>query len=412
VDGQDIGEFVVDINFPDIIVPVCDPQRPGPQACYDPRQTMTKSSFGYCDNGKAQCYDRMKPRMGCARKTTSSKWTLETSVWSQHELFHGGFKKSIHAFEFEASFGSIAGVPMKGSLSVVSPILGIAPSRMSCRNSTMASSFGSVFLISQDAISFFEPKPGDLENTAWTQEYQLVPINNSLPLGKYAFNIFSPSIGHVDVLGKNVSSHWTTLIDTTQECLIIPDFMLENIRAWTSGDGTDLRFYLEDGDVGDGRPFVSIPLKETCIKTFHVNFDDSSIISTAINTIFFGTASLKAILRTGENLVFETSQPFRIRFPTSVEEVGREYSGINVPSCIGEQLYYQPRNVCIDPDCGLYFFSELNEEARVCVWRPFVAYMVYTTVIGYILMELFAQRLKSRAVDLAQFACERNISSE
>jgi hypothetical protein len=222
--------------------------------------------------------------------------------------------------------------------------------------------------------------------------------------------MYTPSMGDVNVLGLNISSHWTAIFDTTQECLILPEFMDDNIQAWL-GNGDDLRFFLSDADIGVIRPFVTIPLKEICIKHFPSWSDDDRFARTGSRPIILGTTVIKAIIGHDGPIAFETHHPYRIRFPVQSDDGDNWRLGTVVkPTCRGSQVYYEPRNICIDPDCSSYYLLWLDDELKVCVWYPIVSYLVYTAVITFILMEVFAERLKNRAIQLAQFACERNSS--
>jgi hypothetical protein len=415
VDGQETGRMIVDLNYPDVVVPVCDPKSTSPSGkCFDPKKS---NSFRYCDNGRAQCFDRMEPKMQCYRSVPAAKWSLETSTFTEHHLSISGAVTAFHSFEFEASLGANnkqnSVVPIKGSLSVKDPILGLGPARISCRNETFVSRSGAQFIeIGKDSIVLSESVPLDAESSEWTESYHMVPVNASWVLGKYAFNMFSPTVCEANVLGHNVSSHWTAVVDLTQECLIVPQFMLENIQAWQGGDKR-IEFTLSNpsGDeIGQRTSRVVVPLDGVCVKSFPAKPTDGEFELTSMRPIVLGTSVIMSLAGADGAIGFETQAPYRIRMPVVAGSKHTPPCTVPRPTCIGNQYYYEARNDCVDPDCDAFFFSELDFNTRECVWKPIVPYLMYSALIGYVLIEMFAYRLKQRATQLAQSACERNMN--
>ena len=404
IDGQPIGPLLVDFNYPDIVVPVCTKKEWAigdrqvlNSFCYDPK---TSNGFRYCDSGKDQCFDLMSPQLSCKRSVPASKWSLETSTLTEHTFEIEGSVISLHAFEFTSSLGNTT-VPMKGSISLKSGILGLAPPRLSCRNETMVSKIGSKYMeLRRDAIILYRDVQDKTEGS-WTVPYHLLSVNASAVKGKFAFNMFNPKVCGVEILGWNVSSHWTSLIDLSQECLQLPDFMVENLHAWGGGDGR-LMFKVDQNSDG----WVSIPLDKVCIKSFRISDSDGNFESTANNPIVFGSRAVEALTESG-TIGFESIRPYRLRLPTSTK-IQTIKCPVPRPTCIGEQIYYESRNVCLDPICEAYMFSVIDPESHVCVWRPVVPYLAYTLILAYVVSELFTFRLKQRALDLSRSACERS----
>ena len=402
IDGQSIGPMLVDFNYPDIIVPICEKQawavedkRNPDSLCYNPK---VSDAFLYCDSGKDQCYDRMSPQLSCKRTIPANKWTLETSTLTEHSLEVEGAVTSLHAFEFSSYFAKQPNVPMKGSISIKSGILGLAPARISCRNDTFVQKLKAKYIeISTDGISFFREIPKS-SKSVWSVPYHLVPVNVSSVQGKYAFNMVTPTVCGVDVLGWNASAHWTAVIDASQECLMVPQFMVDNIHAWEGGD-RKLRFRVDH----DSDDWVTIPLGKVCVAPLP-QFEDISL--TGMYPIIVGS-SVIAALSTDGSVGFEVEAPYRIRL--TVDD-GSPVTKCPVPRpvCKGQQTYFEPRNICIDPVCDDSFVSELDMESRECVWRPVIPYLAYSMIFGYIILELFTFRLQNRAIDIIRTACERS----
>jgi hypothetical protein len=403
IDGQSVGPMLIDFNYPDIVVPVCTNKdwaiqdRQDPQSlCYNPK---TSDAFRYCDSGTEQCFDLMSPKLSCMRSVPASKWSLETSTLTEHTFEIEGRVTSIHAFEFSSTLGGAkVHVPMKGSISLKTGVLGLAPPRISCRNETMLTKIGSKYVeFGKDSIVLFRDSV-ESSKGSWTVPYHLLPVNSSSVRGKFAFNMFSPRVCGVDVLGWNISSHWTSIIDVSRECLILPDFVVDNLHAWEGGDG-HLMFKVDQ----NSEQLVTIPLGKVCIQEFRIM--DGNFESTGNNPIVFGASVIRALTESG-SIGFESITPYRIRLPTTnIQSIS---CPVPRPTCVGEQTYYEARNVCLDPLCEAYMLAEMDEETRVCEWRAVVPYVAYTLILAYLIMELFTFRLRGRAVEISRLACERS----
>lgn len=397
INGQSFA-MMIDVNSADAIVPICNSSRAASE-CFDP----TKSgAFRYC-SGDSFCFDRQEPQFACNRTVPVSEWSLESSVFSQHKILIDGVSSDISAFEFVDS--AYVGenwkgvVPLKGAVDLRRPVLGIGPKRMSCRNKTLASELGATYMeISAESLSFFAlPNPG----ITFSQPFQMVPTNASVMLGKYAFNMHRPSVCGVDILG-NVSSHWSVIVDPTTECLVLPEFMLSNLRTWKMGSDNFLSFSLSDDSSVTGDA-VALDLSNVCLQSRPVAESDSDFGYTGIRPVVLGYRALQAIGKVG----FEISSPFRVGF--SLTTPPAHSCTTPVPACIGDQTYHAASNSCIDPPCGDFLFSELNMATRICDWKPFTAYLVYGTVLLIVVGELALHRLRRKTLQLAQSSCERDI---
>ena len=394
---------IVDFQSPDLILPICTPDT-GTSNCYDPRKS---GAFRYC-SGDSRCFDRQSPPFSCARTTLSSEWSLDTASFTDHVLLVDGVVSHIPTFEFVATQASVNGVmisrvPAKGTVASGAPaLLGLGPNRMSCRNETLVSRLGTNFCeLRGDSIDFYAHSPPSTNQSMWTEQYQLSHTNASAVLGKYAFNLFNPTVCGVDLLG-NVSYRWTAVVDTTQECLVLPEFLFNNLKAWKSGSNGMLYFGLTDG-AGPGA--VSMDLTDVCIQSQPAPFGAVDFAISGQRPIVFGIRALRALGPIG----FETSHPFRMRFRLA-SSVSTQCS-VASPVCVGQQVYHESSNACIDPPCGDYIFSEIDQDQRVCVWKGLTSYLVYAAIAVLVVGELVLHRLNKKITSLAQSACERNIET-
>lgn len=389
----------IDVNSADLIVPICT-SRSGGSDCYDPRNSGT---FAYCA-GTAQCYDRQSPPFACSRTVPASEWSIDTSIYTQHTLGLAGSMIGVNTFEFTATVSIIGNdtpvrTPLKGSITQgFKGVFGVGASRMSCRNETFATQQGAKYMqISIGNISFFADPPAD---PLWTEMYQLVPTNTSATLGKYAFNMFRPTVCGIDLLG-NISSHWTTVVDTTEPCLVVPDFMFKSLATWRPGSDNKLYFSLRDGGNHES---VFFELDHVCLKSLPVSASSTDFASTGIRPIVLGNQALRAL----GIIAFETISPFRMHFDNRATGHSAACT-ISKPVCIGQQVFYPQLNVCLNPDCDSYLMSELDPDTMQCVWKSYVNYVLTSIIAFIVIAEFYLYRLSVKTSSVAQAACERHL---
>lgn len=375
--------LIIDFNSPDLIVPIADD-------LYDPKSS---GSFRYC-SGDSACYDRQVPPFTCPRTVPSTEWSVDTSVLTRHSVTIDGAAIGLNCFEFIESIGSAQQVPMKGAVDAKVSVLGIGPRRMSCRDQTFVTSIGSKYItLSPDRISFgnelkIEP--------AWSDVFHTSPSNSSSLLGKYAFNIFKPTVCGVDIL-EDVSAQWTVVMDSTVECLVLPQFFYERIKAWKPfSDG--VLYFTVDQDGAQG--YVGLDLKDVCVQS---RMDSADSVLTSKRPIVLGYRALQAM----ETLVLETSEPFRVGLIGGM----KPYLDCTaqVPQCVGQQIYNRGTNTCAYPDCSAFLFSRLNPESGSCEFMSSLPYVIYITITALVLGEIAVFFLRRKAIQVAQEACERNV---
>ena len=266
---------------------------------------------------------------------------------------------------------------------------------MSCRNETALSALGvEYFALSGEDILFYKSGMG---LGAWTEKYMLGSANVSATLGKYAFNAYTPKVCGVDLLG-NTSSHWTTIIDSTKKCLVLPSILFNNLAVWRPGSNNILYFGLEEER--NGNRFVALDLSKVCVESSKLI--DTGI--TATNPIIIGYQALAMLLKNGA-IGFETLPPFRMQFDGTVDKINPTCSVIRT-TCIGNQVYHEPGNVCIYPECSSFLFSELDMSSGTCIWRSYVPLAVYTAIAILMVGELLIFALNRKVSSMAQAACE------
>jgi hypothetical protein len=383
-------KLVIDLNSADLIVPVCKESN---SECIDP---YSSGSFRYC-SGSSYCYDRQIPPLQCRDTVPSTEWSLDTSTWTRHGLTIDGAQISIKSFEFTDSLTvndkTYAMIPAKGAPDIGRGVAGFAPSRRSCRNETWLSALGFEYVdIGPNELKLNSDRP----EFEWTPTYQTIPTNSSTMLGKYAFNLFRPTICGIDLLDE-VSSQWTAMIDTTIECLILPSFLHDNLKVWKSGSNNVL--YFEVSREG-GHGFVSLNLNDVCIQS--ISYSERPNAITGLNPIVIGYRALQAL----GAVKLEAQEPFRLSFRT--EESRIDECTITPVGCTGQQTYHKASNSCIDPRCEEYLFGRIDYTSKLCEVKAFVPLMVYSIIAAVFIGELVVYQIRRKAVAIAQEACERS----
>ena len=328
----------------------------------------------------------------------SSEWSVDSSALSDHLLNIDGTPIIIKSFEFMESIflndKRLDRVPVKGAVNFSRAILGLGPSRNSCRNETLLSSQGYRYIeMMSDEIQL---SPDIATETRWTPIFQNLPTNSSMVLGKYAFNMINPTVCGVDIMGT-VSSQWTTIIDTTVECLVLPAFMHDNLKAWKSGSDGFLYFRT---DPSDPSLFSSLNLSDVCIQSRpHI---DASVGLAGLNPIVLGHRALQAI----GTVMFEIIDPFRLAFPNRMQ-MATECS-IRPAICIGQQTYERASNTCHDPNCGQFFFARLNINKKTCEINSFMPTVVFATIVALLVGELIVCQIRKKSNSISKEACERS----
>ena len=387
--------FMLDFNSADVIVPICTGDQSVDQ-CFDPSKS---GGFRYCA-GESFCYDRQEPKFTCPRTVPASEWSLDTSALTLHRLVVDGIVTNATTFEFSDSVYANGGwsgtVPIKGAVDTRRAVLGLGPNRISCRSSTFSSELGSSFFqIDSESLSFYADVPTGI---MFSKHYQLVPTNSSVMLGKYAFNMYHPTVCGTDILG-NVSSHWSAIIDPTIECLVVPEFMLNNLKSWKSGSDGILYFSLTDEN--DIRT-VAMDLSNVCLQSRPGSESDLDFGITGLRPIVLGRRALQALGILG----FESVEPFRLGF--TVADHGTPACSTPVSACVGWQTYHASSNSCVDPTCSDWLLREMDASSKTCVWKPYSTYLVYGTVFILIVGELALHKLRRKTLHIAQSSCQRD----
>eukprot|EP00164_Ancoracysta_twista_P005452 GFYU01007473.1.p1 GENE.GFYU01007473.1~~GFYU01007473.1.p1 ORF type:complete len:535 (-),score=115.37 GFYU01007473.1:126-1730(-) len=216
----------------------------------------------------------------------------------------------------------------------------------------------------------------------------------------HQFPMYHLSLCGVDLL-RNYSSHWLTVVHTTEECLVLPEEFYNMVLSWLpttceSKDGMTscdihespafrwpaLSFRLtEHGEV------LYIPLDS--LLTFKDGHQvlclrkGKSIVNDPRQYVVFGYRVLYSMfimfdLRNNWRRVGLANKSQNIviqgRYPDDTSCARRR-------KCHGLQSLYEPMNVCLDPPCHDYYFQQVNPETKYCELTFGFKFMSWTLVI-------------------------------
>lgn len=202
------------------------------------------------------------------------------------------------------------------------------------------------------------------------------------------FTLFSPTVCGVNLLG-NVSSHWAVMIDPTKEGIMFPSFLYESFTTWVGGSDGNLFFSPYEANA----PIVPIDLSNVSVASTGVGFGNET------NFSFPGRFPIIF----GSDIMFQSSNTSST--PSNVCSVVR-------PQCVGGETYYEPLNICLSPECGDFFFQQLDESTRTCVWSSSVYVVGVTCVLALLLGEALAYGLRRKVLHVSRLACERGLREE
>jgi len=239
-------------------------------------------------------------------------------------------------------------------------------------------------------------------NITWSE------LSSTLSIRLYQIPIYHLSLCGVDLF-SNYSSNWITTLDTGTGCLLLPRDFFDMVIAWLpnvtcpygdnvgncelgenvsldslpyfqfqmSEEGPPLYFGIRDLLMEDENGNIT---RKLCLKKSYTSIEDAYSTEGPENkpTISFGTYVLRNLYT-----VFDLTTPNSVR-----SRVGFASKSIPSPSTIRKACavpancrarYYAPRNVCVDPQCPLYYFQEVDRVTMEC--KLSISFQVVTLVM-------------------------------
>jgi hypothetical protein len=176
----------------------------------------------------------------------------------------------------------------------------------------------------------------------------------------------------------NYTGVWQAEIDTKITGIALPTnfyLMLESWKLGPQGNGTYtpvIKFGLEQS----GRT-IRLPMSWLDVQIY----DQEENIKIAQG---IGIVSPDPVIRIGTKFleryfVVLDMKNYRVGFinKVNITEVGK--CGQKV-TCRGAQRYYEPRNICLDPQCDFYLFQYVDDETKECAMGV-AFYIVFTLLL-------------------------------
>lgn len=259
-------------------------------------------------------------------------------------------------------------------------------------------------------------KPEFSASVQWSEAPAVAPAHS-----------YTRPIFHLEMCGvrlfANYSSNWPVLVDTGAVCLSLPPEFYEAVMAWlpsrcdfamkingrcrVGNDFTPIdykRLPHITFRLSESGPPVAIPVSSLivgsgvdatyCILSTspHTAARGIASLDTSRSRVVFGTlvvSALYTVIDMEEDRLGWVSCPQLCdpavsdthvlpmwgagRFAPKpallyegTTEGTRELCQAQV-TCVGGQIYYAPKNMCIDPDCDAYFFQDMDPATHTCI---------------------------------------------
>ncbi|KAF8821803.1 hypothetical protein IE077_001541 [Cardiosporidium cionae] len=427
--------------------------------CVDPKHVVGK----WCKNGLLQC---LPTKNFLCHATASARFV--TPVWyydnyadgidftEKHieglsNLFIPVVSRHSHSIAFNET------VPIKlisnasyyknwPSFNGLDGIWGIAGPELCCRSSSawnlLLRTFQTrIFTLSIDApltkklptkvvpstISFgkqFIP-----ENISWSERKQ---TGGYLQDALYRFTGYDLQLCGAKLL-SDISSNWEFQIDTSSLCMVAPPFLYKRILTWLPINHSSCILPVRESlaeqpvmcalyrNISTPLPIFSFLLNELSRKRIEIPLSsllyynsstDSNYLCVAedqkkntsayltSNTIKLGLSVLNLLNITVDYDSSTVGISMKSVTPDSTEHCSP------VKECIGEQIYSEATNTCVDPACSDYFFMTVDSVTKTCVLASFVAPIAFSFVAFLVTLELISFFLYLHSLKFASLQCK------
>ena len=234
------------------------------------------------------------------------------------------------------------------------------------------------------------------------------------------------------ILG-NFSQNWQVLVDTGAACLTLPAEIYDSFHSWFDNNSvindianmpafsyqvsnsanevttaylplSDLLINATDIETESGAPIVRVryPSSTDEVRTMRLCVLRGSNIAHRVGgqteyyvpapQISFGTLALQSIYFAADfnDVRVGVANKLSNTYIQGFGEASRTGCAAKTV-CIGEQDYHQSTNSCQDPPCSHYFFTELDEDTKKCVFNQsnmvgglvFIILIVCAEVVSY-----------------------------
>ncbi|CAD2086749.1 conserved Plasmodium protein, unknown function [Plasmodium vinckei lentum] len=269
------------------------------------------------------------------------------------------------------------------------------------------------------------------------------------------FTIYNLEVCNNNIFGKN-SSNWQGAIDLSSKCLVLPKMFWLSLMQYLPVNKNDercipsnkeiefnedtiprmcsiddkyrplpvLKFSFSDNDIvsnnninnsdnehGEDIKKIHIPLDNLIIKEDGPNNNYLCIIPdvregssngnsgrTTKPLIKFGTYVLNNFYVVVDQENYRVGLSNKKSFHHSNDQCTQKVE------CIGDQIYEPALNICIDPDCSIWYFYTLNHETKICesVSSRFYIFMIILFIL--LILDIQSYYLYRRSVRTAKIS--------
>eukprot|EP00753_Platysulcus_tardus_P008880 PLAT1678.1.p1 GENE.PLAT1678.1~~PLAT1678.1.p1 ORF type:complete len:522 (+),score=150.41 PLAT1678.1:3052-4617(+) len=223
----------------------------------------------------------------------------------------------------------------------------------------------------------------------------------------YRTPVFGLSVCGIDLL-QPYSSSWFVLVDSGAACLTLPQPFFDAIMSWLPVSCESLKSYTAC-HVSSGIDIASLPSltfrmseagsdlhlplsslvlpdRRLCIDR-GAALDTESLTGVTDSPISFGSIVLRSFVTAFDD---DTTRVAFANLPDSAppsDDAQHSHCAARA-SCIGAQSLFLPLNRCVDPDCGSYYFQEVDPTTKLCRLTVPVQWLGAIAVLVFAALEL------------------------
>ncbi|SBT76017.1 conserved Plasmodium protein, unknown function [Plasmodium ovale] len=269
------------------------------------------------------------------------------------------------------------------------------------------------------------------------------------------FTIYNLEVCNNNIFGK-YSSNWQGIIDLSSKCLVLPkmfwlslmeylpvnkndercipknkevEFNEDSVPRMCAVDARNrplplLKFYISDNDVvsdnnvgggiasggrGDNVREVYIPLDNLIINDSNGNENYLCVVPDAHDGLSSENTgrTTKPLIKFGTYVlnnfyVVVDQENYRVGFANKKNYHYSDGKCTERTVCIGDQFYEPALNMCVNPDCSIWYFYTLNEETKKCESLSSRFYIFLLILVLLLILDIQSYFFYRRSVHVAK----------